>query len=48
MLDAIFDLSREEIIKRVQAGTMKPVMLAVHDYVYDIFAVPKEQLVAVP
>ena len=48
MLDAIFDLSREEIIRRMQAGSMKPVMLAVHDYVYDIFAVPKEQLVATP
>ena len=41
---AIFDLSREEIVKRMQAGTMKPVMLAAHDYVYDIFPVVKEQL----
>ena len=48
MLDAIFDLSREEIIQRMQAGSMKPVMLVVHDYVYDMFAVPKEQLAAVP
>ena len=37
ILEAVFDLSREEIVKRVQAGTMKPVALAVHDYVYDIF-----------
>ena len=36
LLDAIFDLSREEIVKRVEAGTMKPVALRTHDYVYDI------------
>ena len=46
ILDAVFDLSRQEIVKRVQAGAMKPVALAVHDYVCDIFAVPKEHLVA--
>ncbi len=48
ILAAIFDLSREEIVKRVQAGAMKPAALAVHNYVYDIFPVPKEQLVAMP
>ncbi len=48
ILAAIFDLSREEIVKRVQAGTMKPAALAVHDYVYDIFPVSKEHLVATP
>ena len=48
ILAAIFDLSREEIVKRVQAGTLKPAALAVHDYVYDIFPVPKEHLVAMP
>ncbi len=37
VLDAIFGLSREEVVKRVQAGTMKPAALAAHDYVYDIF-----------
>jgi len=37
VLEAIFDLSREEIVKRVEAGTMKPAVLAAHDYVYDIF-----------
>ena len=37
ILDAIFDLSREEIVKRVQAGTLGKVALAAHDYVYDIF-----------
>ena len=38
ILDAIFDLSREEIVKRVQAGTLNKIALAAHDYVYDIFA----------
>ncbi len=47
ILDAIFDLSREEITKRLKAGTMKPAMLDVHDYVHDSFPVPKEQLAAV-
>jgi malate synthase len=37
ILEAIFDLSREEIVKRVQAGTLKQIALAAHDYVYDIF-----------
>ena len=38
ILDAVFDLSREEIQKRVGAGTMKPSALAAHDYVNDVFA----------
>ncbi len=37
IMDAIFDLSRPEIVKRVQAGTMKKVALTAHDYVFDIF-----------
>ncbi len=37
ILDAIFDLSREEIAKRVQAGTLNKIALAAHDYVCDIF-----------
>jgi malate synthase len=37
ILEAIFDLSREEIVKRVQAGTLDKIALAAHDYVYDIF-----------
>ncbi len=37
ILDAIFDLSREEVVKRVEAGTMERMALAAHDYVYDIF-----------
>ena len=48
ILAAIFDLSRQEIVKRMQAGTMKPTALAVHDHVYDIFPVSKEHLVATP
>ena len=37
ILDALFDLSREEIVKRVEAGTMDKAALAAHDYVFDIF-----------
>jgi malate synthase len=37
ILEAIFDLSREEIVRRVGAGNLGPVALAAHDYVYDIF-----------
>ena len=38
ILEAIFGLSREDIVKRVRAGTLKKMALAAHDYVYDIFA----------
>jgi len=37
ILEAIFDLSREEIVKRVQAGALNKIALGAHDYVYDIF-----------
>ena len=37
ILDAIFDLPREEIVKRVKAGTMGKSALAAHDYVLDVF-----------
>jgi malate synthase len=37
ILDAMFDLSREEVVRRVEAGTMSEAVLAAHDYVYDIF-----------
>lgn len=37
LLEAIFDLSREEAVKRVQAGTLSQSALAAHDYVFDIF-----------
>ncbi len=38
ILEAIFDLSREEAVKRVQAGTLNRSALDAHDYVYDIFS----------
>jgi len=47
ILEAVFDLSREEIEKRLRAGTMKPGALAAHDYVYDILPVGKERLATV-
>jgi malate synthase len=37
LLEAMFDLNREEAAKRVQAGSLKPAALAAHDYVFDIF-----------
>jgi malate synthase len=37
ILEAIFDLSRDQIVKRVQAGKLAQAALATHDYVYDIF-----------
>ena len=37
VLDAIFDLPRAEVVKRVQAGKMEKAALAAHDYVYDVF-----------
>jgi malate synthase len=37
ILDAIFDLSREESVKRVEAGTLSKGALAAYDYVYDVF-----------
>jgi malate synthase len=37
LLEAIFDLTREEIQQRVQAATLGPAALAAHDYVFDIF-----------
>jgi malate synthase len=38
ILEAIFDLSREELVQRVHAGTLNRMILAAHDYVFDIFA----------
>ena len=38
ILEAIFDLTREEILKRVRAAALDERTLAAHDYVYDIFA----------
>jgi malate synthase len=37
ILDAIFDLTREEIVSRVEAGTLGRAALAAHDYVHDVF-----------
>ncbi len=37
ILEAIFDLSREEIVRRVAAGSSTRAALAAHDYVYDVF-----------
>jgi hypothetical protein len=37
ILEAIFTLSREEIVTRVQAGALSKIALGAHDYVYDIF-----------
>jgi malate synthase len=37
ILDAIFDLSRDEVVKRVNAGTLSKTALRAHDYVHDVF-----------
>ncbi|HKO05726.1 MAG TPA: malate synthase [Candidatus Acidoferrales bacterium] len=37
ILDAIFDLNRDEIVKRVAAGSLGKPALAAHDYIFDIF-----------
>jgi malate synthase len=37
LLEAIFALSREEVVKRVHEGTLNKSTLEAHDYVYDIF-----------
>ncbi len=37
LLDAMFDLDRAEIVKRVKAGTLPLSALAAHDYVLDVF-----------
>jgi malate synthase len=44
ILEAIFDLTREEAAKRMQAGTLSPAALAAHDYVFDIFPEGEKQL----
>lgn len=38
LLEAIFDLSRDEVVKRVKAGSLSQAALAAHDYVLDVFA----------
>jgi malate synthase len=37
LLEAIFDLSRDDVVKHVRAGTLPKGALAAHDYVYDVF-----------
>jgi malate synthase len=37
LLEAIFTLSRDEAVKRVQAGTLNKSALDAQDYIYDIF-----------
>lgn len=37
LLEAIFDLSREELVKRVAAGALPKSALAAHDYALDVF-----------
>lgn len=37
LMEAIFDLPRSEIRKRIDAGTSSEAALAAHDYVHDIF-----------
>ena len=48
LLEAIFDLTREEALKRVQAGTLNRSALAAHDYVLDIFPDNEAQTAAPP
>ena len=49
ILGAIFDLSREEVAKRLEAGTMNKTVLTAYDYVHDIFpAMEGEQRSAAP
>jgi malate synthase len=43
ILDAIFDLSREEIAKRVECGALSKMVLPAYDYVYDIFPDSEEK-----
>lgn len=38
ILEAVFDLSREEVARRVKAGTLSETALIAHDYVFDIFS----------
>jgi malate synthase len=43
ILDAIFDLSREEVVKQIESGALNKTALAAHDYVYDIFPGSEEE-----
>lgn len=37
ILEAIFDIEREEIVRRVRGGSLDSGLLSAHDYIYDIF-----------
>ncbi len=37
ILEAVFDLEREETLRRVKSGALDRSALAAHDYVYDVF-----------
>jgi malate synthase len=37
ILEAVFDLSRDEVARRVEAGRMDRAALEAHDYIFDIF-----------
>jgi malate synthase len=37
ILQALFDLSRDEVVKRVQAGTMTKKALEAYDYIFDVY-----------
>jgi len=37
ILESVFDLTREEIVKRVSSGAFPKATLAAYDYIYDIF-----------
>ena len=43
ILEALFDLPREEVVRRVEAGAMDRAALAVHDYVFDIVEGAEQQ-----
>src|SRR5689334_22092026 len=43
LLEAIFDLTRDEVAQRVRAGSLPQAALAAHDYVFDIFAEPQQR-----
>jgi malate synthase len=43
ILDAVFDLSRDEVVKRVQTGKMDKIALHAHDYIFDIFPAAAEK-----
>jgi malate synthase len=42
ILDAVFDLSRDEVVSRVRAGKMDKIALAASDYIFDIFPAAEE------